>query len=62
MTLPTDRLSDLVKTLEDGKDVTPDQLRRTAQLQALDIAKVGRDFVNDRIAREDQATEAFRNM
>jgi len=39
------RISGLIEQLERGEEPTPEQLRRLQQLQALDIAKAGEDYL-----------------
>ena len=51
MVLP-DRLSKLMSRIEAGGTVTQQDVDRVAQLQALDIAKAGEDFVRERVAAE----------
>jgi hypothetical protein len=53
MNLP-DRLTPLIRKLEGGQPVTRDDLDRTAALQALDLAKLGEDFVRETIAADTQ--------
>lgn len=55
-----DRLSSIVATLEAGNDPTADQLRRINELQALDLAKAGRDFADEALARDRDAIETLR--
>lgn len=54
-----DRLSPLIQLLEAGTDPTPDQIRRVAQLRALDLAKIGEDFAKEMIAEEYRRTAEF---
>jgi hypothetical protein len=58
MNLP-DRLSKLIAKVESGADLTPDDVRRTAMLQAMDLAKLGEDFVREAVARDAEATKAL---
>lgn len=55
-----DRLTSLIERLERGQPLTPADVNRTAALQALDIARIGEDFVRDAVAREAAHTEAMR--
>lgn len=49
-----DRLSGLIKKLEDGTPVTQQDVDRVATLQALDMAKMGEDFARETIKRDEQ--------
>lgn len=53
------RLQLLIQQLETGTEPTQDELRRIAALQALDIAKLGEDFVYDSIAANERETQVF---
>lgn len=53
------RISQLIELVELNAD-TPEQLRKIARLQALDIAKAGEDFVARAVATEEKKTEEFR--
>ena len=54
------RIQGLIERLEAGDDPTPEELRRLALLQALDVAKLGEDYVSAAIAQDKQLTEDFR--
>ncbi len=51
-----DRLEDLVAAIEAGEPV---DLNKVAQLQALDIARAGRQFVEAAIISQEQADDRF---
>ena len=53
MTIP-DRLTPLMQRLEAGQAVTQAEVNRLAALQALDIAKIGQEFVRANIALNEQ--------
>lgn len=46
---PRSRVSDLIEQIEAGADPTPEELRRVQQLQALDIAKAGEDYLKSAV-------------
>ena len=52
ITMP-DRLSPLIKKLEEGEIVTPKDMTIFSQLQVLDLLKFGDDLAKDAIKRED---------
>jgi hypothetical protein len=56
------RIDPLIKILEEGGTITQDDLNRAAQLQALDIAKVGWDYVNERIKIEEETTKILESI
>ena len=58
MTFPS-RLEGLIKQLESGQPLTRDLVRRTEQLQILDLAKVGEDFAREAIERDRQGMDDF---
>lgn len=49
---PPCRLDDLITTLEAGKPITKEMVRRAEQLQALDLVKFGRDIAIEAIEQE----------
>lgn len=55
-------LDKLIARLDDGEDLTPEELRRAQQLQALHIAKAGEDFAREAAEREDEADEQLRQV
>jgi hypothetical protein len=59
MTFPPNRLLALIDKLSAGDVITQADLDQTAQLQALDIAVAGRQFVEDWIEREEAATARY---
>ena len=59
MTFP-DRWTGLIQRLEAGQPITRAEADRLLQLQALDFAKAGEDFVRSAIAREEQRTDELR--
>lgn len=59
MTFP-DRISSLIQKLEAGQPVTRDDVRQTAALQALDLLKIGEDFVRESFQRDRDHMEAMR--
>ena len=54
-----DRISALIAKVESGVELTPDDVRRTSLLQALDVAKLGEDFVRDVIAADEAMTKSL---
>lgn len=60
MQLPPNRLTALIAKLEAGDILTQADLDTTAQLQALDFAVAGRQFVEDWIEREEKTTEELK--
>lgn len=56
------RISNLIERLEAGEQPSSDELRRLAQLQALDVAKLGEDYVRQEIAEGERRTEKFRQF
>ena len=54
-----DRLLALVTRIEAGQPVTQSDIDRVAALQALDLARHGRQFVEEWAAREDEHTNAM---
>ena len=54
------RLNALIERLEAGQDVTPEEARRLALLQALDVAVIGEEFVRAAVSREERRTDEFR--
>lgn len=59
MAIP-DRLSALIDKVEAGQPVTQSDLNRVATLQALDLAKSGRDFVTEMAERDRQHSELLK--
>lgn len=57
-----DRLGPLIARLEAGQPVTQGDLRLIATLQVLDIAKIGEDFVRDKMQRERDRLEQAKAM
>lgn len=57
-----DRLTPLKQRLEAGEDVTQDDLRRLAVLQALDVAAMNEQFVKDSLAREVEHNELLNQI
>ncbi|MGE3410298.1 MAG: hypothetical protein AB7I37_26195 [Pirellulales bacterium] len=57
-----DRLTPLKQRLEAGEDVTQDDLRRLAVLQALDVASMNEQFVKDSLAREVEHNELLNQI
>ncbi len=53
MVLP-DRLAALIARVERGETITPEDWRRLATLQYLDLAKLGEDFAREAIAADAQ--------
>jgi hypothetical protein len=53
------RIQKLIDILEAGQDLTPEILRRTAQLQALDFARAGELFMEEAQQREVAADEQW---
>lgn len=56
------RVTELIQRLESGDVPTSAELRNIANLQALDLAKLGEDFVNEQGLREEEATENFKQI
>jgi hypothetical protein len=54
--LPPDRISGLILRLEAGETITADEVRRAETLQALDMAKFGRDYAERVAAADDELT------
>ena len=54
-----DRLSTLIQRLESGPPVTQQEVDRLATLQALDLARIGQDFVRQRLAAEESHTKSL---
>lgn len=54
------RTRDLIKRIEAGETVTQQDVDRIARLQALDMAIVGREFVERQIQSEEQTTDLLR--
>lgn len=50
------RVSELIQRLEAGDDPTPEELRRVARLQALDIVRAGEDFVRQQSLEDEKRT------
>ena len=61
MALP-DRLTPLIRKLESGQPLTTGDIHRTHQLQALDLLKLGQDFVDDALAREQAAVQHMQDV
>lgn len=53
----TSRISSLIQRLEAGETVTQDELRRTAMLQALDVARAGEEYMAAAIESDAKATQ-----
>lgn len=58
ITLP-DRLTALAGRIENGETVTAEELHRVAALQAIDLAVMGRQFVEDAVQRDKEADDAI---
>ena len=54
-----DRIGALIRRLEAGQSVTRDDVSRMAALQALDIAKLGEDFVREVVASNHERLAAI---
>ena len=55
------RISQMIGRLEAGETLSREDLRRYSQLQALDIAKLGEDYVQQCVEREEQATQQLKD-
>ena len=55
-----DRLAALIQRLEKSEPVTQEEVDRIAALQALDLARLGREFVEQAIARQEQQLELLK--
>ena len=60
MTFPPDRLEQLVARLAAGEPITRAEVHRIAALQALDLARAGRAFLEQTAAEEEALTERLR--
>lgn len=60
LTIPS-RITQLIERLESGP-LTPPEVSRLLALQALDLAKLGEDFVRQICAAEEHNTEEFRQF
>lgn len=56
-----DRLSGLMARLEAGDVITREDLARIETLQALDVARIGEQFAQEAMARDDERTRDFAN-
>lgn len=54
------RVTDLIRRLELGEAVTQQDVDRIAQLQMLDLAKIGEDFVRQVCLENERQTDEFR--
>jgi hypothetical protein len=54
------RVAALIQRIEAGNEPTADELRRVATLQALDLAKVGEDFVREMCQENERHTQDFK--
>lgn len=54
-----DRLAALAERIENGDAVTQVDVDRVATLQAFDLAQMGRQFVEETLAREKEADNEF---
>lgn len=61
LTVPS-RISGLIEKLEASEEPSPEELRRIARLQALDLAKAGEDYAAQSLARDSEYTEKFRQL
>ena len=57
-----DRLITLIQSLEAGKPLMQAEVNRLASLQALDIARLGREFVVQACARHEEQLEMLKGM
>lgn len=55
--LPPDRVAELITKIESGQVVTPEDIRRTETLVALDVAKFGRDYLAHVVQNDVEMTE-----
>ena len=55
------RVSELIQRLEAGDDPTPEELRRVARLQALDIVRAGEDFVRQQSLEDEKRAHELMN-
>jgi len=55
-----DRLTPLMARIEIGDELTLEDYRRLARLQALDIAIIGQEYVQQAIARDSEQTAEFK--
>lgn len=53
------RIDELIRRLEVGEAVTQQDVDRIAQLQALDLAKLGEDFMRQACEEQDRRTQEF---
>jgi hypothetical protein len=54
-----DRIGKLIERIEAGETVTQKDVDRIAELQFLDLAKLGGDFAGEAVARDAKATEVL---
>lgn len=55
------RVGQLIERLEAGHDPTAAELARLAVLQALDVAKLGEDYLREALERREQRLNEFRD-
>ncbi len=55
-----DRLTPLMARLESGDILTKEDYRRLAMLQALDVARIGEQYVQQALARDAERTAEFK--
>lgn len=60
MMLYPSRITALIQRYEAGETPTGEDLRRIAALQALDLAKMGEDFVQQVAEQDARQTEEFK--
>lgn len=53
------RMAQLIGRLEAGEEISSDELRSLARLQALDVARLGEVYLSGRLAEEDKRTREF---
>lgn len=56
------RITKLIERLEAGDDPTPEELARLGRLQALDVARIGEEYVQQAVAENERRTEEFRQI
>ena len=57
-----DRIAKLITRIESGESVTQQDVDQIADLQLLDLAKVGEDFARQRILSDHELTEQFKEL
>lgn len=56
------RVSEMIERLENGETLAPEDMKRTLQLQALDVAKAGEDYVIAYMQEQERRTNEFREL